>query len=121
MYDRKLTGEEVKAELQCAIEWFSKHGKNTNSAIISICQHAKAEIERLEKSVLPCKIGDTAWVIRNYSGKMKAVQGKISEMYFIDGMKLCIIVKNIAGGEWGKAVFPTYEAAQKAIDGRAKK
>ena len=52
-----LTDNEVIKELQHASEWFEKHGRNTNTAIIGICDRAvdlinrqKAEIERLEKA-----------------------------------------------------------------------
>lgn len=49
----------VIAELKSAAEWFAQHGKNTNTAIIGICNRAvevicgqKAEIERLQKIIV---------------------------------------------------------------------
>ncbi len=68
---------------------------------------------RLEEP--PCKIGDTAWVIRNFRGVKHPQRGFVSEMYYIDGMVLHIVVKHVGRGEWGKKVFPTREAAEAAI------
>ena len=67
---------------------------------------------------LPCKVGDTVWAIRSYNpGKKVVVSGKVSEMYYIDeSMRLCIVVKGIARGEWGKVVFPSYKSAQEFLD-----
>ena len=52
-----MTDNEIIKELQSASEWFSEHGRNTNTAIIGICDRAvalinrqKAEIERLTKA-----------------------------------------------------------------------
>lgn len=65
---------------------------------------------------LPCKIGDTAWAIRNLGGHKRIVSGKVSEMYFIEEMNLVIVVKNVARGLWGKAVFGTFEEAERVYD-----
>lgn len=46
MTERKLTDEEVISELQSASEWFTEHGKNTNTAIIGICNRAVDLINR---------------------------------------------------------------------------
>ena len=64
---------------------------------------------------LPCKIGDYAWAIRNHRGHIHPHRGIVSDMYFIKGMKLCIVVKDVTRGEWGKIVFGTEEEARKAI------
>ena len=64
---------------------------------------------------IPCKIGDTVWAICNIFGTMKIQKGVVSELFFIEGMKLCIVVRKVARGEWGKVVFPSLEEAQKAI------
>ena len=68
--------------------------------------------------VLPCKIGDAAWMNRNFCGELIPKCGVVSEMYFNDRMELVVAVKNIGRGVWGKKIFPTYEEAQKAIGGR---
>ena len=55
MTEHKYTDEEVIKDLQSACKWFEEHGKNTNRAIVGICERAvdlinrqKAEIERLK-------------------------------------------------------------------------
>lgn len=72
-------------------------------------------------TVLPCKIGDYAYAIRNYKGHIHPQRGFVSEMYFIKGMKLHVVVKNVARGEWGKTIFGTDEEAYKAIAERKNK
>lgn len=67
---------------------------------------------------LPCKIGDTAWAIRNHTGHLHPHRGIVSDMYFVKGMKLCVVVHGIARGEWGKTIFGTYEEAERAIEER---
>ena len=67
---------------------------------------------------LPCRIGDKVWVIRNFKGFPHPQEGIVSEMYFFEDMKLCVVVKHIARGEWGKVVFATREEAEKAIEER---
>ena len=68
--------------------------------------------------VLPCKIGDTAWAIRNFCGELIPKCGVVSEMYFSNRMELVVAVKNIGRGVWGNKIFPTYEDARNAIGGR---
>lgn len=73
---------------------------------------------------IPCKIGDKVWVIRNHRGTKKPHSGPVSEMYFTSDMQLAIVVKGIGRGAWGVKIFPTQEAAERAlrkaeIDGRA--
>ena len=66
---------------------------------------------------IPCKVGDEVWAIRTYGGGVKhALKGKVSEMYYIDeSMRLCIVVKGISRGEWGKVVFATQKDAERVI------
>ena len=65
---------------------------------------------------IPCKIGDIVWAIRNYHSTKKIMPGKVSEMYFIGKeMRLCIVVKNISRGTWGKDIFGSYEEAEKRL------
>ena len=49
-----MTDNEIIKELRASSEWFTEHGRNTNTAIVGICDRAielinrqKAEIERL--------------------------------------------------------------------------
>lgn len=67
------------------------------------------------RTALPCKIGDVAWGIRSYKGVLVPQQGKVSNMFFTDDMKLCIVVQHICRGEWGKKVFATKEEAELAL------
>lgn len=64
---------------------------------------------------LPCKIGDWVWAIRSYHGKKHPQRGIVSDMYFSQDMRLQIVVKHIARGEWGKNVFATDKEAYAAI------
>lgn len=76
----------------------------------------EAEIDRLKALTPPCKIGDTVWAIRNYSGTNKVVPGKVSEMFFREDMSICIVVKHVARGIWGEVVFGTYEQAKAVLE-----
>lgn len=68
--------------------------------------------------VLPCKVGDLVYAIRRNGSKKTILKRKVTEMYFADkSMRLCIVVKGVTRGEWGKAVFPSYESAENYIRG----
>lgn len=69
---------------------------------------------------LPCKIGDTVWCIRNFSGHKHPQEGIVSEMLFTKEMKLQIVVKYVGCGHWGEKIFPTREAAEAAINKKEK-
>lgn len=56
--DKKLTDNEIIKALENVAEWFTEHGKNTNTAVIGISKQAidlinrqRAEIERLKQIV----------------------------------------------------------------------
>lgn len=73
---------------------------------------------RNEEGKLPCKIGDTVWAIRNYHSTKKIMAGKVSEMYYVgEEMKLCIVVKHVSRGTWGKNVFGSYEETLNYMEG----
>ena len=65
--------------------------------------------------VLPCKIGNRVWAIRNFKGVKQPQDGIVSEMFFTNDMKLQIVVKYVARGEWGKTIFATRGDAEKAL------
>lgn len=67
---------------------------------------------------VPCKMGDIVWGIKTYNRGHRAKQGKVVQMYFGEDMRLCICVKNVCRGEWGKNVFATKEEAEAAIERR---
>ena len=69
MTEHKFTDEDIVMDLQNASEWFKEHGKNTNTAIIGICERAvdlinrqREEIERM-KAGKACSIGDKLYII----------------------------------------------------------
>lgn len=66
---------------------------------------------------IPCRIDDEVYVIRRYRSEPTIKKGKVSQMYFVGKeMRLAIVVENIARGEWGKVVFPTYDEAKQRIE-----
>lgn len=65
---------------------------------------------------IPCKIGDEVWGIRNYQGVPHPQRGFVDEISFTKDMRLVIRLKHICIGEWGKKIFPTYEAAIEATN-----
>lgn len=67
---------------------------------------------------VPCKIGDFVWAIRSFKGKKHPQRGIVSDMYFLNDMRLQIVVKYVARGEWGKTVFATDTEAYAAIEER---
>jgi hypothetical protein len=69
--------------------------------------------------VPPVRVGQTVWGIRNYHSIKHPQEGKVSEMYFTEDMRLLIKIKHICIGEWGKTVFLTREAAEQALKGGA--
>lgn len=81
--------------------------------------------------IAPCKVGDTVWAFNTYhakdasdgkkvpASKARAVQGRVSEMYYTDEMRLIVRVKNICVyGFWGENVFATKEEAEAKLEGR---
>lgn len=50
-----MTDEEIIEDLQGAAEWFREHGKNTNTAIVGICERAAALIQRQQADIKKLK------------------------------------------------------------------
>lgn len=67
---------------------------------------------------VPCKIGDFVWAIRSFKGHKHPQRGIVNDMFFTKDMKLMIVVKYVARGEWGKVVFATDKEAYSAIGER---
>lgn len=84
----------------------------------SVLKPVVDQMPTVDAVVIPCKIGDEVWAIRNYHGIKHPQKGFVSDMLFTRDMKLHIVVKHIARGEWGKNVFATYEDAAEAIGER---
>jgi len=72
---------------------------------------------------LPCKVGDTAYVlctmrsVCDSTPKPAIKEGPITELRFNFNMELLATVHNIATGVIGKTVFLTKEEAERALNG----
>ena len=78
-----MTDEQIISDLQSASEWFTEHGRNTNTAIIGICDRAvdlinrqKAEIERLKSDVSVSRDAYMSMTDRYYFEKEKVARAK---------------------------------------------
>ncbi len=74
------------------------------------------EVPTVDAVELPCRIGDSVWGIRKHNRGKEVKQGTVSQMLFVEDMKLCLCVKNVCRGEWGKNVFATKEEAEAALE-----
>lgn len=44
-----MTDKELIKSLRACAEWFSEHGRNTNTAVIDICKAAADRLEQLQQ------------------------------------------------------------------------
>lgn len=93
-------------------EWL-ENGENeyvydTNAVLDSIDEQPTVD-------VLPLKIGDEAWAIRNFNGTKHAKKGKVTAMFYTQKMELCVTVGKLALGRIGEKVFLTKEEAEAEI------
>lgn len=93
-------------------------GNHWGEAVDRLAEYENADVEG-RMIVLPCKIGDTVWVIRNFKGNKHPQLGVVSEMYFCKDMTLQIVVKYIGRGEFGKTIFHTLEEAEQVLKGES--
>ena len=82
-------------------------------------QHYEDLAEQGKLIELPCKIGDTAYGIRRYKGRI-VKSGTVSEMFYNQDGELIIAIKNVCRGCWGKQIFRTREEAEAALKGADK-
>ena len=82
-------------------------------------QHYEDLAEQGKLIELPCKIGDTAYGIRRYKGRI-VKSGTVSEMFYNQDGELIIAIKNVCRGCWGKQIFGTREEAEAALKGADK-
>lgn len=84
------------------------------------CEHfaQKSRFDPARMVLIPCRIGQDMWCIRDYKGTKQPMKGEVSEMYFTAQMKLIIVVKYVGRGEYGTKVFPTKEEAEAEIERR---
>lgn len=72
--------------------------------------------EKVKRNIeIPCEIGDTVYAIRNYKGQRTIRSGIVSEIIVLPNMKLQIVVRGVARGQWGEKIFPTFRAAKEAL------
>jgi hypothetical protein len=73
-------------------------------------------------TLLPCKIGDTVWAVRHYYGKRVIKQCVVSEMAYLEDMRLAIAVKAdrkySVRGFWGKDIFATRDECVAEVERR---
>lgn len=73
-------------------------------------------------TVLPCKIGDTVWAVRYYGKTPVIKQCVVSEMAYLEDMRLAIAVKAdrkySVRGFWGVNIFATREECKAALGGK---
>lgn len=101
------------------IGWIPKDGEEWGSGLHPIENLAVSALMEIDDAptvdVLPLKIGDEAWVIRNFNGTKHVKKGKVTAMVYTQKMELCVTVGKLALGRIGEKVFLTKEDAEMAI------
>ena len=80
-----------------------------------VCEFFADDVPTVDAVAVPCKMGDEVWGLKKYRSRLIPEKGVVYQMYFGDDMRLCICVKNVCRGEWGKNVFATKEEADAAL------
>lgn len=111
---RLIREEDVKRNIN---EWLDSVGGES-----TICKHWSSYGELMgciedapTVDVFPLKIGDEAWVIRNFNGTKHVKKGKVTAMVYTQKMELCVTVGKLALGKIGEKVFLTKEEAEAEI------
>ena len=108
LISRKALREEIESE----IYW----GMASHGAILQAIDDAPAV------NPLPCKIGDTVWASGKQNKKPYIRQGVVSEMMYLEDMRLGIVVKFLPRyshrGFWGVSIFATREECEAALGGK---
>lgn len=112
-----LEAEAVKRAVVDAVDSGLVTTSDDLEELIDDLPAADVELETQDKSPagLPCKIGDVVWAIRDFKGHKHPQQGIVSEMYYVKGMELHIVVRHVARGCWGEKVFATLQDAEAAV------
>ena len=76
---------------------------------------SSAEVQGVE---LPLKIGDEAYILRNYKGHKEPRRGIVTEIYVTQDMKPVYIVRGAGRGLYGDKVFKTKEECEEHADKR---
>ena len=72
-----------------------------------------AEVQGVE---LPLKIGDEAYILRNYRGKMRPRRGIVTEIHITPDLKPVYYVKGAGAGLYGVKVFKTESECEANVD-----
>ncbi len=95
----------------CDLDRFSRGFEIIINA--EICEGFKDKRTIIE---LPCKVGDTAYVIRRFHSVPKVQSGMISSLQITKEGQLYAEVKYVGRGVVGRKVFVTQNEAEKALD-----
>ena len=106
----------------CNIKQRYNHPKYALQHIEKYCEYFKDSSRFVE---LPCKVGDTVYIIARISGKEEIIQDSVESFtisYFIDNTPI-ILFDGIETCDWdsndfGKQVFLTKEQAEQALKER---
>lgn len=118
----KLIGvREANRALQRVRSWFYGFPPNEQDrlaqAVAKMCIEEIEKISPVNAVELPCKIGDEVWGLKLYRDARIPKKGVVHQMYFGEDMTLCICVKKVCRGQWGRNIFATREEAEAAIGG----
>ena len=120
--EKLIAFSEVKKKITAVRQYFSGYPSTEQDklarSVAKLCMEEVGKIKPVDAVEVPCKIGDEVWGLKKYRGRQIPKQGIVCQMYFGDDMRLCISVKNVCMGEWGKNVFATEEEALTAIGER---
>lgn len=121
-HKEKLIGEQqVLRAIHRVHSWFcgfpSTEQDKLAQAVARMCMEEIGKIEPAKAVPLPCKIGDEVWGLKLYRDARIPKKGVVHQMYFGEDMTLCICVKKVCRGQWGRNIFATREEAEAAIGG----
>lgn len=82
------------------------------------CKSALLQQEKERSSCysLPCKIGDTVYLIRHFYHEKRIITGTIHGIYLTHEGKIMIWAYGVGKGELGRAVFLTREEAEEKLN-----
>ena len=85
--------------------------------ILEECKSAflQREKEKSSRYSLPCKIGDTVYLIRHFYHEKRIIAGTIYGIYLTHEGKIMIWAYGVGKGELGEAVFLTREEAEEKL------
>ncbi len=104
-----MTENDVINELQAASEWYKEHGRNTNTAIVGICERAidfikcqSAEYEQL-KHKYDLAVAEREANVKGFTEQIETLT-KENEVLKTNNHSMCLSMPNIAKAERAAAV-----------------